>query len=108
MLTPQKTGTSSSRPSRPPRSPRPRADPCSPGIPGDSGSAFLDGKGLASGTLSTLQFAPVVGANGVGYLPNELAYARSFSDFASLEVALGTEPFAVRVRLSSPLARLTF
>ena len=80
----------------------------SPGIPGDSGSAFFDGKGLASGVLSTLQFAPVVGANGVGFLANELAYARTFSDFASLELALGTEPFAVRVRRPAVVDRLTF
>ena len=79
-----------------------------PGIPGDSGSAFFDGKGLASGVLSTLQFAPVVGANGVGYLSKELAYARTFSDFGSLGLALGTEAFAVRVRRSIEVDRLTF
>lgn len=67
----------------------------SPGVPGDSGSGFFDGKGLAFGVLSTLQFAPIPASNGVGDLGKELAYARTFSDFANVQLALGTEPFAV-------------
>ncbi|PWY98589.1 hypothetical protein BCV70DRAFT_34201 [Testicularia cyperi] len=67
----------------------------SPGIPGDSGSGFFDGEGKAFGTLSTLQFAPLPASNGVGDLAKELAYAQSFSDFASLQLAQGTEPFSV-------------
>lgn len=67
----------------------------SPGIPGDSGSGFFDKKGLAFGTLSTLQFAPIPASNGVGDLAKELAYAKTFSDFAGVELATGTEPFAV-------------
>lgn len=62
----------------------------SPGIPGDSGSAFLDATGRALGTLSTVG---ATGANGVGNLTNELAYARSHG-WASIELALGTESFA--------------
>lgn len=67
----------------------------SPGVPGDSGSGFFDKNGLAFGTLSTLQFAPAPGSNGVGDLAKELAYAKTFSDFAGVELALGTVPFAV-------------
>lgn len=66
-----------------------------PGVPGDSGSGFFDGKGLAFGTLSTLQFAPLPASNGVGDLAKELAYARTFSDFADIQLATGTAPFAV-------------
>jgi hypothetical protein len=62
---------------------------------GDSGSAFFDDAGLASGVLSTLAFAPVPLANGVGALFKELAYAQSFSDFSGLTLATGTEPFSV-------------
>lgn len=47
----------------------------SPGIPGDSGSAFLDAEGKALGTLSTLQFAPLAGSNGVSDLARQLDYA---------------------------------
>ena len=49
----------------------------SPGIPGDSGSAFINRDGKAFGVLSTLQIAPKVGANGVGDLSRELAYANA-------------------------------
>lgn len=66
------------------------------GIPGDSGSALFDGKGLASGVLSTLQFAPVPTSNGFGNFAKELAYLKSFPDFSGINLALGTEPFAVR------------
>jgi len=66
----------------------------SPGVPGDSGSAFLDADGNALGTLSTLQIAPLVGANGVGDLAHELAYAQAHGDIAGLELVLGTEPFS--------------
>ena len=65
-----------------------------PGIPGDSGSAFLDGEGNALGTLSTLQIAPLVGANGVGDLNLELQYAQADSGIAGLSLVPGTEPFA--------------
>lgn len=65
-----------------------------PGIPGDSGSAFMDGTGKALGTLSTLQLAPLVGANGVGDLNHELAYAQAHSGIAGLHLANGTEPFS--------------
>ncbi|GEP38776.1 hypothetical protein NPS01_24390 [Nocardioides psychrotolerans] len=65
-----------------------------PGIPGDSGSAFIDAEGKALGTLSTVQLAPLVGANGVGDLRSELAYAQAHGTIAGLKLALGTEPFA--------------
>jgi hypothetical protein len=66
----------------------------SPGIPGDSGSAFLDADGNATGVLSTLQIAPLVGANGVGDLSHELAYAQQNSGIAGLALVPGTEPFS--------------
>jgi hypothetical protein len=63
----------------------------SPGIPGDSGSAFIDRDGKAFGVLSTLQIAPKVGANGVGDLSRELAYANA--NGAGVSLANGTEAF---------------
>jgi hypothetical protein len=48
-----------------------------PGVPGDSGSAFLDAQGRALGVLSTVQLAPLAGANGVGDLNHELGYAKA-------------------------------
>jgi hypothetical protein len=62
-----------------------------PGIPGDSGSAFINRDGRAFGVLSTLQVAPKVGANGVGDLSRELAYANA--DGAGVQLASGTEAF---------------
>ncbi|SNX82827.1 uncharacterized protein MEPE_01533 [Melanopsichium pennsylvanicum] len=67
----------------------------SPGIPGDSGSGFMDKVGNAFGVLSTLQFAPLPASNGVGDLAKELAYSRTFRDFAGVQLATGTAPFAV-------------
>ncbi len=63
-----------------------------PGIPGDSGSAFLDAAGRATGVLSTLALAPLVLSNNVGDLSHELAYAQSHG-LPGLALALGTEPF---------------
>jgi hypothetical protein len=63
-----------------------------PGIPGDSGSGFLDASGNALGVLSTVEFAPLPAANGVGTLAKELAYANS-STGLGLTVAPGTTPF---------------
>ncbi|HEX4467251.1 MAG TPA: serine protease [Solirubrobacteraceae bacterium] len=63
-----------------------------PGIPGDSGSGFLDANGDALGVLSTVEFAPLPAANGVGSLAKELAYANS-STGLGLEVAAGTTAF---------------
>ncbi len=62
-----------------------------PGIPGDSGSAFIDRQGRAFGVLSTLQIAPKVGANGVGDVSRELAYANA--NGAGVTLAQGTEAF---------------
>ncbi len=64
-----------------------------PGIPGDSGSGFMDAQGNALGVLSTLEVAPLVGANSVGDLSKELAYARAHSGIAGLALVSGTEPF---------------
>jgi hypothetical protein len=64
----------------------------SPGVPGDSGSAFLDANGRALGILSTLQLAPLAGANGVGDLPHELAYLHAHTSI-NAQLAPGTEPF---------------
>jgi hypothetical protein len=64
----------------------------SPGIPGDSGSAFIDAQGRAFGVLSTVQIAPLAGANGVGDISRELTYLGSRTTFA-VTLANGTEPF---------------
>jgi hypothetical protein len=63
----------------------------SPGIPGDSGSAFIDRGGNAFGVLSTLQIAPKAGANGVGDVSRELAYANAHG--VGVQLANGTEAF---------------
>ena len=63
-----------------------------PGIPGDSGSGFMDASGNALGVLSTVEFAPLPAANGVGTLAKELAYANS-STGLGIEVAAGTTAF---------------
>jgi len=64
-----------------------------PGIPGDSGSAFVDDRGRALGTLSTVQLAPFAGSNGVSDLAKELAYANA-NGMSGLSLAQGTEPFS--------------
>jgi hypothetical protein len=64
----------------------------SPGIPGDSGSAFLNASGQAMGILSTVQLAPLAGANGVGNVGKEIAYAQAHG-FSGLTLVAGTEPF---------------
>ncbi|HEY1273827.1 MAG TPA: hypothetical protein VGF25_02905 [Thermoleophilaceae bacterium] len=64
----------------------------SPGIPGDSGSAFIDRQGRAFGILSTLQLAPLAGANGVGDLSRELSYLAAHGG-PVVTLATGTEPF---------------
>jgi len=64
-----------------------------PGIPGDSGSGFLNGSGEAIGILSTLQLAPLAGANGVGDLGKELAYLHAQAAFAGVQLVPGTEAF---------------
>src|SRR5581483_3644925 len=63
-----------------------------PGIPGDSGSAYMDSSGNALGVLSTVEFAPVAGSNGVGSLPKELAYANNVTGLG-IKVAPGTTAF---------------
>ena len=64
-----------------------------PGVPGDSGSAFLDSKGKAVGTLSTLGLAPLPLSNNIGDLNHELAYAKAKSGFSGLRLVPGTKPF---------------
>jgi hypothetical protein len=64
-----------------------------PGIPGDSGSGFMNESGEAIGTLSTLQIAPLAGTNGVGDLAREVAYLRSHSPLANLQLVPGTVAF---------------
>lgn len=63
-----------------------------PGVPGDSGSAYVDSRGRALGTLSTLTMSFPI-ANTVGDLRQELVYARAHSGFPNLRLELGTEPF---------------
>ncbi len=67
--------------------------PNSPGIPGDSGSPFLNRRGKAIGTLSTIQIFPKVGSNGVSDMRKELAYARSHG-FSGLNLVKGKKPFS--------------
>jgi hypothetical protein len=64
-----------------------------PGVPGDSGSGFLNRNGGAMGVLSTLNFLPTPGSNGVSDLRRALAYARNHSRFDRLRLIRGTEPF---------------
>jgi len=64
-----------------------------PGIPGDSGSGFMNAAGQALGVLSTVEFAPLPAANGVGTLAKELAYANNATGLG-LKVASGTTPFS--------------
>ncbi|HEX8714377.1 MAG TPA: serine protease [Solirubrobacteraceae bacterium] len=64
-----------------------------PGVPGDSGSAFMNASGDALGVLSTVELAPLPGANGVGTLAKELAYANQATGLG-LTVASGTTPFS--------------
>ena len=63
-----------------------------PGIPGDSGSAFLNSAGAASGVLSTVQIAPGAGSNGVGDVSREINYMNSHSSLG-VQLANGTQPF---------------
>jgi hypothetical protein len=63
-----------------------------PGIPGDSGSGYMDASGNALGVLSTVEFAPVAGSNGVGSLAKELAYANNVTG-SGFAVAPGTTAF---------------
>jgi len=64
-----------------------------PGIPGDSGSAYMDASGDALGVLSTVEFAPLPAANGVGTLAKELAYANAATGLG-VQVANGTAAFS--------------
>jgi hypothetical protein len=65
-----------------------------PGIPGDSGSGFLNARGRAFGTLSTVQAAPLAGANGLGDLEHELRFAQNFSGIRGLHLVRGTKKFS--------------
>jgi hypothetical protein len=66
-----------------------------PGIPGDSGSGFMNATGGAIGVLSTVQIAPLAGSNGVGDLPNEIAYMRAnAAGFSGVSLVPGTQPFS--------------
>ncbi|NYG55250.1 hypothetical protein [Nocardioides perillae] len=64
-----------------------------PGVPGDSGSGFLDPRGRAVGTLSTVALAPLPLSNGLGNLRRELAYAQAHAGIPGLRLVRGTEPF---------------
>ena len=63
-----------------------------PGVPGDSGSAFLDSQGRATGVLSTLAIAPLAGSNNASDLGRALSYAQSHG-VNGVSLALGTEAF---------------
>lgn len=64
----------------------------SPGVPGDSGSPFLDAKGRALGTLSTVALFPDTASNGVADLRKEVAYAREHG-MDGLKLVEGKKPF---------------
>lgn len=64
------------------------------GIPGDSGSGILDATGLAVGVLSTISAAPIPASNNAGDLAKEIAYMHAHSTFTSVNLVLGTQPFA--------------
>jgi hypothetical protein len=52
----------------------------------------MDPNGNALGVLSTVEFAPLPAANGVGALAKEIAYANTATGLG-LKVATGTTPF---------------
>jgi hypothetical protein len=58
------------------------------GVPGDSGSGYLDASGRAVGVLSTFDIFPQTGANGVGSLAQEVAFARTHG-VAGLKLVTG-------------------
>ena len=60
-----------------------------PGVPGDSGSGFLDDRGRAVGTLSTVAIAPLAGSNGLGNLARELDFAQRHSGISGLRLVKG-------------------
>jgi hypothetical protein len=60
-----------------------------PGIPGDSGSGFLDDRGRAVGTLSTVAIAPLAGSNGLGNLAKELRFAQEHAGIRGLRLVKG-------------------
>lgn len=64
-----------------------------PGVPGDSGSGFLDARGRAAGTLSTVAIAPLAGSNGLGHLRRELRYAQRHAGIPGLRLVRGTVSF---------------
>ena len=63
-----------------------------PGIPGDSGSAFLDAQGRATGVLSTISIAPLPASNNASDLNRSLAYAQSHG-MSGVALVNGTEAF---------------
>ena len=63
-----------------------------PGIFGDSGSAFLDAAGSATGILSTINLLPQPLSNSVSDLQHTLAYARTHG-MGNVKLANGTQPF---------------
>jgi hypothetical protein len=65
-----------------------------PGVFGDSGSGFLNARGRAFGTLSTVQAAPLPAANGLGDLEHELRFAQRFSGIRGLHLVRGTVKFS--------------
>jgi hypothetical protein len=65
-----------------------------PGIPGDSGSAFIDDRGRAFGSLSTVAIAPLPASNGVTDLARALDYMRAnASGFGGVQLVQGRRAF---------------
>lgn len=63
------------------------------GVPGDVGSGFMDNKGRAAATLSTLADLPRPGTNGVGALAAEVKFANCHG-LVGLRLVKGREPFS--------------
>jgi hypothetical protein len=74
-----------------------------PGIPGDSGGPYIDARGRALGSLSTLVINPAPGSNSLTDIAHALAYAQRWSGIKGLRLAIGTQKFQ-GATVASPLA----
>jgi hypothetical protein len=74
-----------------------------PGIPGDSGGPYIDAKGRALGSLSTLVVDPAPASNSLTDIAHALAYAQRWSGIKGLRLATGTKKFQ-GASVAAPLA----
>lgn len=75
-----------------------------PGIFGDSGSPFLDSRGRALGTFSTISLDATTG---VTDLAQALRYMKAMTNLDAITLAAGTAPFVPPKDLSSRGSRIT-